>query len=62
MQQSICKNTWILKDSRVCFIFGKTYTHSKSSELAIKGESGIVMWMDEVHYNLYFEGYNEKYI
>lgn len=52
--RSICKKTLVALDGRLVFESGKTYTHAKSSELAIWGENGIVMFMGLDRYSVHF--------
>lgn len=53
--RSACRKTWITKDGRIAFLYGKVYTHGKSEELSINGDFGIVMWMSSEKYHEHFE-------
>ena len=53
--KSACRKTWILKDGRIGFQFGKVYAHGETERLSIKGEGGIVMFMEEEKYHEHFE-------
>ena len=55
---SICTKTWILKDGRTVFCEGVKYKHHNDNPLAIKGDKGIVMWMNTNNYKKYF-GYEK---
>lgn len=57
-EKSACRKTWITKDGRLVFQYGKVYQHNDSEELSIKGENGIVMWMDNSRYHEHFENSN----
>ncbi len=50
-----CKKTKILPDDRIAFLYGKIYTHANTSELAIKGEGGCVVWLSSDQFHNHFE-------
>lgn len=56
--RSVCRLSWITKDGRLAFQYGKVYMHNQSEELSIKGEHGIVMWMTAENYHKHFEEAN----
>ena len=51
---SHCRETWIAVDNRIVFEAGKPYKHANTSDLAIKGESGIIMWKSKDRYEQHF--------
>jgi hypothetical protein len=51
---SYCRETWVAVDNKFVFLAGKSYKHANASELAIKGEAGIIMWMSKDRYEQHF--------
>lgn len=54
VSRSACRKTWTAVDGRIVFEAGKSYEHARTSEFAIKGENGIIMWMGDILYRQHF--------
>jgi hypothetical protein len=57
--KSICILDWIARDGRRIFEKNKIYPHVKSKEIAINGENGVAMFMDNQEYKNHFKPLGE---